>query len=101
MDVRFEYDPDARGWAAVLLRDGEPWFLDGALVGMGRYPDEAVKELDGIVRHLVTHGRNFLTPTLLSLEDRKWLWEQIDPQQLDNLMWGLIRNLEASKERTR
>jgi hypothetical protein len=28
------HSPDCM-WAAVLVRDGEPWFLDGALVGMG------------------------------------------------------------------
>jgi hypothetical protein len=43
MDIRLQYHSPDEAWAATFVRDGEPWFLDGALVGMGSEPSEAVR----------------------------------------------------------
>jgi hypothetical protein len=73
MEIRLEYHSPDRVWAAVLLRSGQPWFLDGALVGMGADPAKAVADLTGIARYLVIHGKNALTEEL-SVGDREWLF---------------------------
>jgi hypothetical protein len=74
LDIRVQWHSPDGAFAAVLLRDGEPWFLDGACVGMGRTRGDAVNELAGIARYLVVHGENFLTDGPLSLADREWLF---------------------------
>jgi hypothetical protein len=66
-------------YAAALLRDGQPWILGGALVGMGGTPGAAVDDLAGIGRHLVIEGENMLTGGPISLADREWLFNLLDP----------------------
>lgn len=77
MDIRIEYHQPDDAWAAVFIRDGEPWFLDGALVGMGDVPSEAVWDLIAESHFLVVHGHNFVLDNL-SLVDRLWLFKLLD-----------------------
>jgi hypothetical protein len=79
MEIRLEWHSPDRVWAAVLLRSGQPWFLDGALVGMGSTPSGAVADLTGIAQYLVVHGANALLDTPLSLGDREWLYSVLEP----------------------
>jgi hypothetical protein len=72
-DVRIQWHEPAARFAAVLLRDGQPWPLRGALVGMGTTRDAAVADLAGIGRHLVVHGANELSGGPIGAEDRQWL----------------------------
>lgn len=67
------HDPEGV-YAAGFQRGGQPWILDGALVGIGATPVQAAGDLARIARHLVIHGENFLTPSPLSLADREWLY---------------------------
>lgn len=76
------HEPD-NAYAAVFLRDGKPWFLSGALVGMGSAQGDAVNELAGIARHLVIEGTNFLLNGTLPVADRLWLAQVIGPGDLD------------------
>lgn len=95
MDVRIEWHSPDRVYAATFLRDGEPWYLNGALVGMSYAPGSAVEDLVGIAQNLVRHGENFLTEDVLSLDDRVWLYRQLDPGCTDDGMWGRLRLLGA------
>jgi hypothetical protein len=72
------HGPD-QAFAAGLLREGQPWILNGALVGMGGTQASAVEDLVGIARYLVIHGENFLTDAPLPLADREWLCSLIGP----------------------
>ena len=71
--VQVEWSHDDQAFAAALVRDGEPWYLDGALVGMGTTREQAVTDLTGIARHLVITGANYLTSGPLPVPDRRWL----------------------------
>jgi hypothetical protein len=73
MDARVEYDADDRVWAAVFLRDGEPWYLDGACVGIGPDPGGALDDLVRVAAYLVHAGGNFLTDGPIRPDDRAWL----------------------------
>jgi hypothetical protein len=73
-NVQLEWSGPDQMYAAVLVRDGEPWVLNGALVGMGHTPGEAIDDLTGIACHLVIHGENYLTSQSLSAADRAWLF---------------------------
>jgi hypothetical protein len=77
MDIKLAWSSDDSAWCAVLVRDGEPWYLDGACVGMGRSPGEAVDDLLGIAGYLVEHGQNALTPGI-DPDDRDWLFRLLD-----------------------
>jgi len=85
MEVRLEYHSPDRVWVAVLLRAGQPWFLDGALVGMAATQGKAVEDLTGIARHLVIHGENALLDGPLSLGDREWLLAVLGPADTEML----------------
>jgi len=98
-DVRIEWHQPDYVYCAVLLRDGEPWFLDGALVGFGNTPAQAVDDLTRLARHLVVEGENFLTERPLTIEDRRWIWGQIDLPQHDDECWRALREAEAAKLR--
>lgn len=76
--VRIQWHAPDFQFAAGLVRDGKPWILDGALVGMGYTPGQAVTELVGAARHLVIHGQNYLHPEPLPLADREWLFSLLD-----------------------
>jgi hypothetical protein len=78
IDVRFQYHSPDQAWAAIFLRDGAEWFLNGALVGMGSTLDEALTDLMGIAQHLVVHGENFLTEGQIPPGDREWLFHLLD-----------------------
>jgi hypothetical protein len=77
--VQVDYSGPDHAFAAVLIRDGEPWFLDGALVGMGSTPGKAVDKLTGAARYLVIYGHNYLTRDPLLLADREWLYSLLTP----------------------
>lgn len=79
LDFRIQYHSPDQAWAAVLLRDGEPWFLDGGLVGMGAEPADAIRDLTGIAIHLIVYGENFLTAGLISKLDLQWLRQIFAP----------------------
>jgi len=96
MDIKVQYNPqDGGGWAAVFVRGGEPWFLNGALVGMSGTPASAVDELIAIATWLVIHGDNFLTDNPLSLADRCWLYSVIE-QTDDESMYAALREAFGS-----
>lgn len=86
------HSPDA-AFAAVFLRDGKPWFLNGALVGMGSTRATAIDDLCGIARHLVIEGSNFLTEGELLLADREWLFRVLAPA--DDEMCAAMRVFQA------
>jgi hypothetical protein len=65
-------------FAAVLVRDGEPWYLGGALVGTASAPRSAVGDLLEQVDYLVRYGENHLTEGPISEEDRRWLFKLLD-----------------------
>ena len=78
-DIRIEWSMDDQAHAAAFLRDGQPWFLDGALVGMGVTRAAALTDLCGIARYLVEHGTHFLMGgATLPLADREWLFRLLD-----------------------
>jgi hypothetical protein len=87
MDIRIEWHSPDQMFAATFLRPvassqgrpvAEPWYLNGALVGMGSTRDLAIADLIGIADLLVLQGENFLTEGLISLEDRTWLFKLLD-----------------------
>lgn len=87
------HSPDSC-FAAVLVRDGKPWYLNGSAVGMGSTRGEAVDDLCGILQYLVIHGANFLTENPLPLHDRKWLFALLDPGSQDDEMYRALRDAE-------
>jgi hypothetical protein len=90
--VQVDWHSPDQAFTAVLIRDGQPWFLGGALVGMGITPGKAVDNLAGAARHLVIHGQNYLTRGPLSLADREWLYALLDPGlEQDDEMHTAIR----------
>lgn len=76
--VQVDWSAEDGMFAAVLLRDGQPWYLSGALVGMGITRPAAIEDLEGIARHLVTEGGNGLLSGPLPLADREWLFGVLD-----------------------
>ena len=76
--VQVEWDAAEQMFAAAFLRDGQPWFLNGALVGMGSTRGAAVDNLADAARYLVTRGENYLTSQPLPLPDREWLFSVLD-----------------------
>ena len=77
LDIRIQWHQPDEVWCAVLMRDGEPWFLDGGLVGMDVSRERAVTSLIEQAEWLVIKGGNSLTEDL-SLEDRIWIFEKLD-----------------------
>jgi hypothetical protein len=88
--IRLEYDNAEEGWVAVFVRDGEPWIMDGALVGMGTDPASAVENLTGLSMWLIAHGENFLTKGQIDPADRLWLRTLLAP--LGDAAGWLARN---------
>ena len=78
INVKLQWHAAEQCHVAVLIRDGEPWFLDGALVGMGSTPGAAVDGLIYEAIHLVTEGENFLTRRPIALAHRIWLFKLLD-----------------------
>ena len=81
--VEIQYHSPDQAFCAGLLRDGEPWILDGALTGMHTTSAGAVENLIDTARYLVIHGENGWTETPLSLADREWLFSLLDIPALD------------------
>jgi hypothetical protein len=77
-DLKIEWHSPDQIFAAVFVRDGEPWFLEGALVGMDETPGLAVADLLDLAHHIVVHGGNFLTDGPIPKEDRIWLAQLMD-----------------------
>jgi hypothetical protein len=98
MDLRVEWSGDDGAWAAVFIRDGQPWWLDGTLVGMESTPAKAVEDLLGVARHLVIEGSNFLMePAKLDAKDRRWLFNLTDVGVSDDLAYAAVRNAEEAE----
>lgn len=99
IEVRIEWHaPDAQ-YAAVFLREGAPWYLNGALVGFGNDPAGAVDDLVALAVHLVIEGENFLTQGPVDLVDREWLFVRLDvgPNAEDrDAMYEAIAQARAS-----
>jgi hypothetical protein len=76
--VEVQYSSDAGVYAAGLIRNGEPWILGGALVGMRADRGQAVTVLIEMARHLVIEGENGLTDGQVPLTDREWLFHLLD-----------------------
>lgn len=89
--VEIEWSTGDQAFACALQRDGKPWLLGGALVGMGTTPGLAVTELAGAIRYLVIHGENYLTGAALTFPDRVWLASLIDPMAADDEMFSALR----------
>jgi hypothetical protein len=87
-------------YAAALWRNGKPWLLDGALVGMAASRVGAVDELLGAARQLVIHGENYLTDGLVPLADRQWLFRLLDPGDTTDDMYVALRQAEAREGKT-
>lgn len=100
IDIKIQWHSPDQMFAAVLVRDGKEWYLDGALVGMGSMPDKAVAELLELARYLVIEGENFLTDGPLSLEDRIWLFKVLDQGALANgdRMYVAIREANGGQD---
>jgi hypothetical protein len=75
--VQVQWHSPDRVYAAGFLRDGEPWILDGALVGMGSSRSAAVAELEAAARHLALRGGNFMTGGQIEPADREWLFAML------------------------
>jgi hypothetical protein len=94
--VEVQWHADAQMFAAAFLRGGQPWFLDGALVGMGSTRGGAVDNLAGIAGQLVIHGENYLTSQPLSLPDREWLFAVVDHGAANIEMYAALQAARAA-----
>jgi len=95
MNVNLSWHMPDQCFAAVFVRDGEPWYLDGACVGMGSTRGEAVEDLIGIAEHLVVHGHNFLVPDGIPIADRRWIFAILDPGSRDDAMYSALRTVDG------
>jgi hypothetical protein len=99
IDVKLQWHSPDSVFAAVLVRDGEPWYLDGALVGLSGDPGDAVAELIEQAIHMVTTGESFLTDGEIELGDRIWLFKLMDQGSLANdEMYAAIRAANGGKD---
>jgi len=93
IDVKLQWHSPDRVFAAVLVRDGEPWYLNGALVGMSGDPGDAVAELIEQAIHMVTTGESLLMEGEIELADRIWLFKLLDQGSLANdTMYAAVRD---------
>jgi hypothetical protein len=100
IDIQLQWHSPDQCFAAVLMRDGEAWYLGGALVGMGA-PGEAVDNLLDQAFHLVVVGENFLTEDPISLEDRLWLFKLLDGRidsKVNDEMYQAVRAANGGKD---
>lgn len=93
LDLRIQWHSPDSMFAAVFLRDGAEWYLEGSLVGMGSTPDEAVADLLEVAEYLVINGANFLSEATVSIEDRTWLFEKLDFGTDNDEMYKALRAL--------
>jgi hypothetical protein len=101
IDIRIQWHSPDQVYAAVLVRDGQEWYLDGALVGMASAPWDAVHALMEQAQVLVLQGENFLTDGPISLEDRIWLFKLLDQGSVHNVneqMYAAIRTANGGKD---
>lgn len=99
IDVKIQWHSPDSVFAAVLVRDGEPWYLNGALVGMSGDPGDAVAELIEQAIHMVTTGESFLIEGQIEPEDRIWLFKLMDQGSLSNEeMYAAIRQANGGKD---
>ena len=100
MDLHVDWSGNDGAYAAVFIRDGQPWWLDGALVGMDTTPGGAVTQLLALARHLVMEGSNYLMEgRVLSAKDRRWLFDLTDVGVSDDLAYAAVRKAEAEEGR--
>lgn len=99
IDIKLQWHSPDEVFAAVLMRDGEPWFLNGALVGMSGDPGDAVAEVIEQAIHLVTHGESFLIEGEIELPDRIWLFKLLDQGSLaSDEMYAAVREANGGKD---
>ena len=99
IDVKIQWHQPDEVFAAVFVRDGEPWFLDGALVGLHVAPGGAVSELIGIAKHLVIEGENFLSDGPIAIEYRVWLFRLLDQGSLaSDEMYAAVRKASGGAD---
>ena len=91
LNIRCQWHSPDRLWAAVFVRDGEEWYLEGALVGMGKDPAEAVEDLWFHAEEFVFDGYNPLHPEKIPVEDRIWLFKFYDYRGASDHMYAAIR----------
>ena len=91
-DTRIQWHAPDGAFAAVLIRDGSPWFLDGALVGMGSTRSEAIQDLERLAWFLIVNGSNGLMDAPLEPADRSWLLDLLEPGAEPDLVRS-VRNL--------
>ena len=101
INVQIQWHSPDQAHFAVLMRDGVPWYLDGALTGSGETPGAAVDQLIGEAIHLVIFGENFLCAAPLSLADRIWLFKLLDtriPFDKNEEMYSAIRQANDNRD---
>jgi hypothetical protein len=100
--IEIQWHAPDMAFAAGFLRDGQPWILDGALVGMGATRGAAVDDLTSLARELVRTGENCLSDgQVLPLTDRRWLFDQIDPgPDLNDDLYAAMRHAEETEKGT-
>lgn len=101
IDIRIQWHSPDSVFCAVFVRDGQEWFLNGALTGMESQPGDAVQQLIEEAQHLVIHGENALTDGLIPLEDRIWLFKLLDQGsefKINEQMYAAIRSANGGKD---
>jgi hypothetical protein len=78
LDIRIEWHQPDQHWFAGFMRDGQSFILDGALVGNGPSPEEAVEDLMDLASALVVDGENELSSGPIDLGQRTWLFKLLD-----------------------
>jgi hypothetical protein len=96
LDVRIQWHQPNAMFVAVLLRNGVPWYLDGALVGMGTTRDRAVEDLYEVANYLVIEGENAMTMGPISREDREWLFKLLDKGNDVHIMQARYEKMRAA-----
>lgn len=99
IDVKIQWHSPDQVFAAVFVRDGAEWHLDGALVGLSSRPSIAVDELIGLACYLVVEGENFLTDGPITLSDRLWLFRLLDQGTIANdEMYAAVRKATGGRD---
>jgi hypothetical protein len=99
IDIKLQWHSPDRVFAAVFMRDGQPWYLNGALVGMSGDPGDAVAELIEQAIHMVTTGESLVLEGEIEPDDRIWLFKLMDQGSLANdAMYAAVRAANGGKD---
>lgn len=99
VDLRVQWHSPDQVWAAVFMRDGQEWYLDGKLVGMDASGTVggSVEDLIEQAAYLIEEGENFLGD--VTLEDRVWLFSVLDgtlDPTLNQRLYRVLRDAGAT-----